>query len=116
MPGGRSFDVVKVSEPGRPFGVANRQVMAMQWCTGRPEVRPESLTLACDGGQSLNNIRWTSWGRTGAAGTARLFERCYDPMGADDMQVTFTYARVKKAYSLLLLKGLQIGYPREPCG
>jgi hypothetical protein len=32
------------------------------------------------------------------------------------MQVTFTYARVKKAYSLLLLKGLQIGYPREPCG
>ncbi len=115
MPGARSFEVVKVSDPGRPLGVEKRQVMVMGWCDGRPVVRPESLTLACDGGKSLNNIRWTSWGRTGAAGSARLFERCYNPMGADDMQVTFTYSRVEKAYSLPLLDGLRIDYPREPC-
>lgn len=115
MPGGRSFDVVEVSEPGQPIGVAERRVMLMDWCLGRPEVRPESVTLACDGGKSLNDIRWTSWGRGGAAGSARLFERCYDPMGADDMQVRFTYSRVVKENSLLLLDGLRIDYPREPC-
>ncbi len=115
MPGGRSFEVVKVSEPGRPVRRPQRQVMVMQWCLGRPEVRPESLTLACDGGKSLNDIRWTSWGRAGAAGTAQLHEHCYNPMGADQMQVTFTYSTVEKAYSLLLLDGLQIDYPREPC-
>lgn len=115
MPGGRSFDVVKVSEPGRPFGVAQRQVMVMESCLGRPVVRPESVTLACDGGKGLEAIRWTSWGRGGAAGTAQLHETCYDPMGADQMQVTFTYPRVEKAYNLLLLEGLRIDYPREPC-
>lgn len=115
MPGGRSFDVTKVSEPGRPFGVTKRQVMVIGPCDGRPVVRPELLMLACDGGKSLNDIRWTSWGRAGAAGTARLHENCYNPMGADDMRVTFTYSRVDKAYSLRLLEDLRIDYPREPC-
>lgn len=115
MPGGRSFDVVKVSLPGRPLGVAKRQVMVMQSCMGLPVVRPESMTLACDGGKSLNDIRWTSWGREGATGTAQLHENCYNPFGADDMRVTFTYPTVEKAYSLRLLDGLRIDYPREPC-
>jgi hypothetical protein len=115
MPGGRSFDVVRVSKPGRPLGVDERKVMLMDWCMGRPETRPENLTLACDGGRYLSDIQWTAWSRNGATGTARLFERCYDPIGSDSMWVTFTYTDVVGAFSLRLLKGLRIDYPREPC-
>lgn len=116
---GEVFRVVAHSKPGTPFGYDHRPVMVMNGCGVDPAVRPRELTLACDGGLTLHAIHWDTWGRQGASGTATATMHCYDPMGADSMPVSFTYGKAlhdpQDQHGLILLEGVQIDYPREPC-
>jgi hypothetical protein len=43
-------------------------------CTGKPQVHPAALTLACDDGNAyLSGVRWASWGPSATAtGTWRI--------------------------------------------
>lgn len=112
--------VTEVSNGGRPFGHARRPVMVMAGCANTdPQVRPQSLVLACDGGLLLDRVHWSTWGRNGATGTGRLALHCYDPVGADRMPVSFSYGKAlhdpQDQFGLRLLEDIDIQYPREPC-
>jgi len=46
-----------------------RGSMALPDCQGKPLVQPERVTLTCaDGNFSIENMRWTGWGESFAAG------------------------------------------------
>ncbi len=50
-----------------PAAAAHPTVLAS--CLGAPQVRPDTIVLACgDGNESVSGIKWTGWGSTFAAG------------------------------------------------
>jgi len=48
---------------------ADSTTIAFPNCVGKPEVRPKDVTVACgDANFRVENIRWTGWGESFAAG------------------------------------------------
>jgi hypothetical protein len=42
-------------------------------CLGKPQVKPDTIVLACgDGNQSVSGIKWAGWGSTFAAGRGTI--------------------------------------------
>ncbi len=62
------FDYQKQTAQQQPQGTSSNS-MALPDCQGRPAVEPERVTLTCaDGNFSIENISWTGWGASFAAG------------------------------------------------
>ncbi len=68
--------VVAHGAPGVPVGAKKRPAVIVE-CT-EPRVRPNSLVLACaDAGLILKHLRYDTWSRHGASGTAMAAVHCY---------------------------------------
>ena len=54
------------------------------WDCEYPEIKPEAITFTCaDGGQYVDGISWSSWGKDGAQGTGEYHANTCDPNCAE---------------------------------
>jgi len=54
------------------------------WDCEYPEIKPEAITFTCgDGGQYVDGISWSSWGKDGALGTGEYHVNTCDPNCAE---------------------------------
>jgi hypothetical protein len=70
--------------------------------------------LACaDAGLILKHLRYDTWSRHGASGTAMAAVHCYP--GSDQVPVRFTFGPARLLHALLAMRGPDLVYDRKPC-
>ena len=56
----------------------------LTWDCEFPVYKPDYITIYCgDGGAFINKIKWKSWSKNGATGTAEYYKNLCDPNCAD---------------------------------
>jgi hypothetical protein len=59
------------------------------WDCEYPEHKPTTITITCaDGGISVNKIKWSTWDKSGAAGTGIFNENLCEPSCVEGKEVS----------------------------
>ena len=76
-----------IAPSSQPISTAAKDIHT--WDCEYPEYKPKAITLTCaDGGLYVDEIIWTTWSKTGAAGTGIFYENLCEQSCAEGEQVS----------------------------